>query len=180
MPTVSATAFRWPMSTNTPSVLYVNGFGLPAPSAAATFPATVRPWRSACWQVGGVGWPRRAGSGTAAASPIAHTSSRPSTLQKRSTTIRPVRSSGSPSFSTTGAGRTPAVQATVRQGTTSPSDSSTESSEMRSTVVEVRTSTPRRRSSAVANAARSAEISGMTRSRASTRMKRRPCTRARG
>ena len=51
---------------------------------------------------------------------------------------------------------------------------------MRSTVVDVRTSTPRRRSSAVANAARSAEISGITRSRASTRMNRRPSTRDRG
>ena len=78
------------------------------------------------------------------------------------------------------AGRTPAVQATVRHGTTSPSDSSTESAEIRSTVVDVRTSTPRRRSSAVANSASSAEISGITRSRASTRMKRRPWTRERG
>ena len=158
----------------------MNGFGLPAPSAAATLPATVRPWRSACWQVGGVGWPGRAGSGTAAASPIAHTFERPSTWQKRSTTMRPAPSSGRPSFSTTGCGRTPAVHATVRHGTSSPSDSSTESAEMRSTVVDVRTSTPRRRSSEVANAARSAEISGITRSRASTRMKRRPCTRERG
>ena len=92
---------------------------------------------------------------------------------------RPDRAAG-PSRATTGAGRTPAVQATVRHGTTSPSDSSTESAEMRSTVVPVRTSIPRLRSSAVANSARSAEISGITRSRASTRMKRRPSTRARG
>src|SRR3954454_14874061 len=104
------------MSTNTPSVLYVNGFaGRPA-SALATLRATVLPWRIACWAVGGLAWPGRAGSGTAAASPIAHTPSTPGTLQVWSVTIRPPSPSGRPSSATTGTGLTPAVQHTVRHG----------------------------------------------------------------
>ena len=48
------------MSTNTPSVLYVNGFGSSPAIAAATLAPTVRPWRIACWQVGGDAMPGRA------------------------------------------------------------------------------------------------------------------------
>jgi hypothetical protein len=80
----------------------------------------------------------------------------------------------------TGCGLTPAVQQTVRVGMISPSESSIESAEIRSTRVETRTSIPRRRSSAVAYSASGAGISPITRSRASMSRKRIPVTRQRG
>ncbi len=88
--------------------------------------------------------PGRAGSGTAAQSPIAHTArlggaarggasatappapasgAAPVTRIARSTTTRPSASSGSPSRATTGLGLTPAVHTTVRAAIVSPSES---------------------------------------------------------
>ncbi len=62
------------MSTKTPLVLKVKGLTLPLPIEAATLRPTSLPWRIACWAVGGVAaLPFLAGSGTAAASPIAQT-----------------------------------------------------------------------------------------------------------
>ena len=75
----------------------MNGAGCPTPSAAATLRAAVLPCRIACCEVGGQGRPGRAGSGTAAASPSAHTPSSPCTRRWSSTTMRPRSSSGSPS-----------------------------------------------------------------------------------
>src|SRR5258705_63318 len=54
-PSISATAWWRPMSTKTPSVLYVNFFKRPWPRVAATFSPTRLPWRSACCAVGGDG-----------------------------------------------------------------------------------------------------------------------------
>ena len=73
-------------------------------------PGAARAGRSAA-----TGLPFAAGSGTAAASPIAHTPARPATAQYRSAAMRPPPSSGSPSLATTGCGLTPAVQTTVRR-----------------------------------------------------------------
>ena len=148
---------------------------------AATFSATRRPWRIACWQVGGLGARRcLAGSGTAAASPIAQTFVVPATRIVASTSMRPPWSSGRPSLRTTGAGVTPAVQHSSRAGMRSPVDSVTEPASAESSIVPVRISIPRARSSRVANSARLAGISGITRSRASTRTKRVPIMRQRG
>ncbi len=142
--------------------------------------ATTLPWRRTCWAVGGEGWSFFAGSGTPAASPIAQTPGRSCTAQNRSAAIRPPSPSGSPSFATTGCGLTPAVHASVRAGTTSPPFSVTVSLVTASIVVFVRTSIPRLRSSVVANAASVGGTSGITRSFASTSMKRTPSSRARG
>jgi hypothetical protein len=75
---------------------------------------------------------------------------------------------------------TPAVHATVRVGITSPVESSVESADTRSIVVPRLISIPRRRSSASANCASPSEISGISRSRASTSTKRIPCMSQRG
>ena len=92
----------------------------PLPSVAATLRATRRPWRIACCAVGGQGCPRRAGSGTAAQSPIAQTPLRVRTRIARASCDRPPRArrrpSGRPSAATAGLGFTPAVHTTVRAG----------------------------------------------------------------
>ena len=121
-----------------------------------------------------------AGSGTAAASPIAQTLSWPLTRMVASTSMRPCSVSGSPSSFTTAGGFTPAVQQTVRVGTCSPVESVAERSSMRSRRVPVRSSMPRARSSRDANSARLAGISGMIWSSASTRIQRVPAPRQRG
>jgi hypothetical protein len=94
--------------------------------------------------------------------------------------MRPPGSSGRPSRATTGCGLTPAVQTTVRVGTTSPVESAIEAAVIRSTVVFVWISIPRRRSSALANAASFGAISVITRSLASTSTKRIPASLQRG
>ena len=94
--------------------------------------------------------------------------------------MRPRSLSGSPSFATTGCGFTPAVQTSERVGMTSPSESVAAVSVSDSSVVSMRNSIPRARSSRIANSARPSEISGMTRPVASTRTKRIPDTRQRG
>ncbi len=94
--------------------------------------------------------------------------------------MRPEWSSGRPSRATTGAGFTPAVQQTVRVEIRSPVDSSAERSSIELSIVPVRSSIPRPRSSRAANRARLAGISGITRSCASTSMKRAPVMRQRG
>jgi hypothetical protein len=68
----------------------------------------------------------------------------------------------------------------VRVGITSPVESSVESAETRSIVVPSRISIPRRCSSWPANSARLSEISGISRSRASTSTNRTPCSLQRG
>jgi hypothetical protein len=95
-------------------------------------------------------------------------------------TIRPVSDSGRPSSAITGLGLTPAVQTSVRVGTTSPSLSVARLAVTASSVVLVRISMPRTRSSRTAKSASLALISGMTRSLASTRIQRIPVTRQRG
>ena len=134
----------------------------------------------ACCAVGGDAWPLRAGSGTAALSPIAHRLVWPCTSIVRSVMIRPPRSSGRPSSWTTGWGLTPAVHTSVRDGMTSPVDRYASVAVTRSSVVPVRISIPRPRSSRVANSDRSGGTSIITRSRASTRRKRTPWVRQRG
>ena len=115
----------------------MNGRGLRPLIAAATLRATRRPWRIACWHVGGQGVRRfLAGSGTAAASPMAQMRSWPCTCIVASTTMRPVSLSGSPSSATIGCGLTPAVHTHVRHGTTSPSESVAADSVTESSVVD--------------------------------------------
>ena len=97
-----------------------------------------------------------------------------------STSMRPPGPIGSPSSRTTGAGLTPAVQHSSRVGMRSPVESVTASCSAEDSIVFVRISIPRPRSSRVANSARLAGISGITRSRASTSTKRVPTIRQRG
>jgi hypothetical protein len=88
--------------------------------------------------------------------------------------------SGRPSSLTMPGVRTPAVQQTSRVGRRSPVDSTTLRSSIRSSVVPVRISMPRRRSSRAATSARLAGISRMMRSWASTSTQRVPAMRQRG
>ena len=131
--------------------------------------------------MGGLGALRLcAGSGTAAASPIAQTLCCPVTRMYASVSMRPPFVSGRPSSLTTAGGFTPAVQHTVRVGTRSPVESTALRSSMRSSRVPVRSSIPRPRSSWEANSARLSGISGMIRSSTSAMIQRVPVSRQRG
>ena len=139
---------------------------LPA-SAAATLSATTRPWRSACWAVGGEALALVAGSGTAAASPMAHTFSRPGT---RMVSRRPgcgrARSSGRPRLAHHRRGldaRRPAHEcgwARPRRWTAR----AVSLARPRRAACRCGSPCPRPRSSRVANSASSAGISCITRS----------------
>ena len=153
----------------------------PWPSAAATFSATSLPWRSACWQVGGEGrCVPLAGSGTAAASPIAQTFVVALHAHRRVHGDPPASSSGRPELAHQRRRLDARGPAQRRAGTSSPVDSVAESSSIESSRVSVRISMPRARSSRVANSARLGGISGMIRSCASTRIQRVPSSRQRG
>ena len=80
----------------------------------------------------------------------------------------------------TGCGLTPAVQTSVRVGMISPPERTAVSAVTSSSVVLVRIAMPRPRSSRMAKSASGAGISGITRSRASTRIQRIPWVRQRG
>jgi hypothetical protein len=69
-----------------------------------------------CWAVGGYGRPSRSGSGIWAQSPTAQTPGRPGTRRHGSTTRAPLRARAAGRPATSGCGRLPAVQASVRVG----------------------------------------------------------------
>ena len=105
------------------------------------FRATTRPWRRACWAVGGQAAPV-AGSGIAAQSPIAHTPGHSGTSMKPSTRTRPrSRAQGRPSIN--GWTEVPAVHTSVRVAIAAPSESRTPWSVTSATRRPSRISTPR-------------------------------------
>ena len=139
----------------------------------------------AAWRIrvlGGLreGEPGLAGSGTAAASPTAHTSSKPATRMWASVGIRPWSSVGRPSFATAGAAMIPAVQARVWVAIVVPSERWTSVSPTPSTRTPVRTSMPRRSSSRRVNSASGAGTSRMMRASLSTTSQRIPAAAQRG
>ena len=150
-----------------------------APSEAATLRATSLPCRCACCAVIAVRWPGRVRSGTAAASPQANTSGWPGTRMNSSTTTRPF-SVCSPRLSTSGSGRTPTHQTSVRVATSSPVVSRTPSCPASSTDTPIRTSTPRSRSTRSAVADRRSSSSGSTRSAMSRSIQRTGWSRSSG
>src|SRR6266704_3297192 len=119
-PRMSAAAAPWPSRTRNPSALKANGRGRLPSSARTMFSAAVLPCRSACCAVGGQALPPRSGSGTRAQSPSAQTLPAPRTCRLPSTSTAPVVPRSNGSLASSGAGRLPAAQTSVRVGSWLP------------------------------------------------------------